>query len=393
MGDEVDRQLTQYVLDRRRFLMLSGGAAMASVLAACGLSSNSSSSASAPGSASMSLPPVGGDINLYVWEGYDVPDPSFKKWLKNQGLVEHVKYITQPEEVPTVLKGAGGDKWDMSYGDNVVLSYYKQLGLIAPMTLEQVPGLAGLMSAFQGTPWKNDDGTYNGVPWTWGFTGLTYNVSNVPEPKSWQDILDPQYKGRVSTIDGAMNNVATAAIAVGIDPDTMTTDQLNGPVKEWLLKLKGQIRALAPSIGDQISLLVSGDVDYMVCGLTFMDAEAANKGVTTKTIVPSEGAIGWADTTFITPTAPHPQNAYAFANHLLDPTANAAANSALLQGPGVQAAIPLLSADAKALYPFDNIDHYLNDTLTFNRGWPHEPQGNLATYDQVIATWEAVKGS
>jgi spermidine/putrescine-binding protein len=261
------------------------------------------------------------------------------------------------------------------------------------MTLEQVHGLAGLMSAFQGTPWKNDDGTYNGVPWTWGFTGLTYNVSNVPEPKSWQDILDPQYKGRVSTIDGAMNNVATAAIAVGIDPDTMTTDQLNGPVKDWLLKLKGQIRALAPSIGDQISLLVSGDVDYMVCGLTFMDAEAANKGVTTKTIVPSEGAIGWADTTFITPTAPHPQNAYAFANHLLDPTANAAANSALLQGPGVQAAIPLLSADAKALYPFDNIDHYLNDTLTFNRGWPHEPQGNLATYDQVIATWEAVKGS
>ena len=59
----------------------------------------------------------------------------------------------------------------MSYGDNVVLSYYNDLGLISPMTLDQVPGLAGLMTAFQGAPWKNDDGTYNGVPWTWGFTG------------------------------------------------------------------------------------------------------------------------------------------------------------------------------------------------------------------------------
>ena len=63
------------------------------------------------------------------------------------------------------------------------------------------------MPAFQVAPWKNDDGTYNGVPWTWGFSGLTYRMDNVPEPQSWQDILDPKYKGRVSTVDGAMNNV------------------------------------------------------------------------------------------------------------------------------------------------------------------------------------------
>ena len=150
MGDEVDRQLQRYLMDRRRFLVLGGGAAFAGLLAACGLSSSSSS---APGTgAPTSLPPVGGDLNLYVWEGYDVPDADFKKWLQSQNIVEHTKYITQPEEVPTVLKGPGGDKWDMSYGDNVVLSYYKDLGLIAPMTLDQVPGLAGLMTAFQTHP-------------------------------------------------------------------------------------------------------------------------------------------------------------------------------------------------------------------------------------------------
>ena len=63
-----------------------------------------------------------------------------------------------------------------------------------------------------------------------------------------------------------------------------------------------------------------------------------------------------------------------------------------LQGPGVEASIPMLSADAKALYPFDDIDNYLNNTLTFNRGWPHEPDGDRATYDQVIAAWEAGQG-
>jgi len=95
MGDEVDRQLQQYLLDRRRFLALGGGAALAGLLAACGLSSSSSST---PGTAApTSLPAVGGDLNLYVWEGYDIPDPSFKKWLDSQNITEHTKYSPSPK--------------------------------------------------------------------------------------------------------------------------------------------------------------------------------------------------------------------------------------------------------------------------------------------------------
>jgi spermidine/putrescine transport system substrate-binding protein len=359
MGAE-DRERA-YLIERRRFLRMTGGAGLAAFLAACGLSNGSSETPpSGAGATGSPLPPVGGDLNLYTWEGYDLTK-QFKSWREQNGITQNLKFITQPEQVPTVLKGAGGDKWDLSYGDNVVLTDYKDLGLILPMTVEEVPGLAGLLPAFQVDPWKNTDGTYNGAPWTWGFSGLTYRTDRVPEPKSWQDILDPKYKGRVSTVDGALNNIALASIAVGIDPDALTTAQLGGPVKDYLIQLVGQIRALASSIGDQISLLVSGDVDYMVVGLAFMDAETAAKGVSTKTVV--------------------------------DPKENAEANSAFLQGPGVAAAVPLLTAKAKAQYPYDDIDNYLSNTLTFNRGFPREPDGDRATYDQVIQTWEEVKGS
>jgi spermidine/putrescine-binding protein len=366
---------------------------MAAMLAACGLSSDSGSTPTATltGSASP-LPPVGGPLNLYTWEGYDTAG-GLAKWMKSQDITANIKYIATPEEVPTVLKGPGGEKWDIAYGDNVVLTDYRDLGLIHPMTLDEVPGLAGLMPAFQVAPWKNDDSTYNGAPWTWGFSGVTYRTDRVPEPTSWQTLLDPKYKGRVSTVDSATNNVALGALAVGIDPDTMTSAQLDGPVKDYLMALTGQIKALAPSIGDSISLLTAGDVDYMVVGLTFMDSVTAEKGISTKTVIPSEGAIGWADTAFVTATSPNPQNAFAVVNHFMDATFNAKANSELLQGPGVEASIPMLSADAKALYPFDDIENYLSNTLTFNRGWPHEPDGDRATYDQVIATWEEAKGS
>ena len=391
MHEEPDHELARYLLDRRRFLRLSGGAAMAGFLAACGLS-NGSSSTSSPGASASPLPPVGGDLNLYTWEGYDLTK-QFASWRQENNITQHLKFITQPEEVPTVLKGAGGDKWDLSYGDNVVLTDYKNLGLIRPMSATEVPGLTGLMPAFQVDPWKNADGTYNAAPWTWGFSGLTYRTDRVPAPASWHDILDPKYKGRVSTVDGALNNVALGSLAVGIDPDTLTTAQLNAEVKDYLVQLRGQIRALAPSIGDQISLLVSGDVDYMVVGLTFMDAETAAKGVSTKTVVPSEGAIGWADSAFVPPTAPDPQNALAWINHVLDPTQNAKANNSFLQGPGVAASIPMLDKAVTDLYPFDDIDNYLTNVLTFNRGFPRDPDGDRATYDQVVQLWEEVKAS
>ena len=392
MGEQARTRDLRFEMDRRRFLALTGGGAMAALLAACGLSSDSSSTTTSASGSASPLAPVGGPLNLYTWEGYDTAG-DLSKWLESQGITANIKYIATPEEVPTVLKGPGGDKWDIAYGDNVVLTDYNDLGLIHPMTLDEVPGLSGLMPAFQVAPWKNDDGTYNGAPWTWGYSGVTYRTDRVPEPTSWEVLLDPKYTGRVSTVDSATNNVALGAIAVGIDPDTMTTAQLDGPVKEYLTALTGQIKALAPSIGDSISLLVAGDVDYMVVGLTFMDSVTAKKGVSTKTVIPSEGAIGWADTAFVTATSPNPQNAFALVNHFMDPKFNAAANSELLQGPGVAASVQLLAPEAKALYPYDDIDNYLSNTLTFNRGWPHEPDGDRATYDQVIATWEEVKGS
>ena len=63
-------------LSRRRFLGLAGGAAAAGLLTACGLGNSSSSPTPNPGGASQSLAPVGGDLNLYVWQGYEEPDDS-----------------------------------------------------------------------------------------------------------------------------------------------------------------------------------------------------------------------------------------------------------------------------------------------------------------------------
>ena len=126
------------------------------------------------------------------------------------------------------------------------------------MTVDPVSGLNRLMPAFQVAPSKNRRDVQRRA-WTWGFSGWP-PVGAVPEPQSWQDILDPKYEGRVSG-RRSDDDVGIASIAVGIDPDATTAAQLQGPIKGWLLELKSRIRALAPSVGDQVALLVSGDVD------------------------------------------------------------------------------------------------------------------------------------
>ncbi len=125
MGEAQDREL-RFLMDRRRFLRVTGTAAAAAFLASCGLSGDSESSPTSgtAGSPSPSpLPPVGGPLNLYTWEGYDTAG-DLTPWLKQNDIEVNVKYIAGPEEVATVLKGPGGDQWDISYGDNVVLLDY-----------------------------------------------------------------------------------------------------------------------------------------------------------------------------------------------------------------------------------------------------------------------------
>ncbi len=197
-----------------------------------------------------------------------------------------MKYITTPEEVPTVLKGPGGDKWDIAYGDNVVLTDYADLGLISPMTVEQVPGLDGLLPALQVPPWRNDDGTYNGSPWTWGYSGVTYRTDRVPNPASWQDLLKSEFKGRVSTIDSATNNVALGAIAVGIDPDTMTTEQLNGAVKDYLISSSVKPgRSLPASVTRSRSWCPATSTTWSWASRSWTRSPR-RKGIPTKTVIP-----------------------------------------------------------------------------------------------------------
>lgn len=404
----------QGVYSRRYFLKVSAAGAVTvaagGFLAACSSAASSlAPSASSAGSPAASMPSspaspapsfvqpslgaVGGTYSMFTWAGYDGKGiPEIDAWYKQNNVQLDVKYISN-ENLVTFMKSPGSEKWDSSSVNQGDAAYIFQAGVSSPVFVSEVPALANMYDFFKnGSFFKIADGVYSCVPWTWGPLGINTRPDKVPADalKSWNGLLDPKWKGRIGTYDDALNMISTACCATGKDPAVLTSADLNGPVKDWLVKLKPQLKVLSTSIGDQINLLVSGDVDIELVGLTWFVAQAASQKATVDFRIPDEGTYGFTDCVFIPPTAPHRANAIAWANAV---TSGATAK-ALLESVNQLGTVPAVNETIKDdVFKAYNVEKTgVADAvakLKWNKSWYEA--GQYATIEEWRKVWDDVK--
>jgi spermidine/putrescine-binding protein len=394
------------VYTRRTFLKIAGLGAAATagggLLAACAGAASptpssapasvgpSASAAGASPSTAPSTAPVGGPFALFTWAGYDGKDV-IGDWYSSNKIDLDLKSISN-ENMVNFMKSPGSEKWDASSVNQGDAEFLFAQQISSPITVQEVPSLGTLLPFFRdGTFWKVSDGVYNSVPWTFGPIGINTRPEKVPADalKSWQGLLDPRWKGRIGTFDDALNMVSTGAVATGNDPGKLTSDQLNGPVKDFLVKLKPQLKVLSTSIGDQANLLISGDVDIELVGLTWFIVQAKGQNVTLDFRIPDEGSFGFVDAVFITPWAPHRANAVAYANALISGDTAVKMQESVNQlstNPDVNGKI---KAEVRKLYPED-LDTYTSKTLKWNKSW-YDASAGFATIDEWRKVWDDVK--
>ncbi len=369
------------VMGRRDFMLLAGGTAVA-----FGFSRGSSAMAAE----------VGGPLALFTWQGYDLTEP-FKQWRADHKIEQTQKYINNQFDAVSILKGPGGNEFDSSSSNQAYTQLFQRLGLMSPISAAEVPSLAKMYPFFQDSPiWRTAPGadTYNSVPWTWGAIGINYLTDKVDAPDSWDALIDPKNKGRVGTLDDAYNNVSIAAIALGFDLTKITHDQLNGPIKDWLTKLKANAKTISTNLGDQQTLLVNKEVDYMSVGLTLFVTGAKSQGANNVGfVVPKEGGFGFCDSAFITPWAPHRDNALAFCEALLGGETAAAAAINLAGGVSVPEVVSLLDETTRSLYPYDRLNDYLTKELKFAVNFTPEAGEDIVSFDEINSLWQQVKAA
>ena len=110
-----------------------------------------------------------------------------------------------------------------------------------------------------GNYWIDPDGTRTGVPTFWLALALTYDSAEFSSaPTTYDVLLDPKYKGKVTVVDAATDVFGTASVALGLDFSKMSEDDFSKLV-DWTKQLVAQTDGLATAYGDMATRLAAGD--------------------------------------------------------------------------------------------------------------------------------------
>ncbi|MGE3229989.1 MAG: ABC transporter substrate-binding protein [Hyphomicrobium sp.] len=276
-----------------------------------------------------------GKVDIVAWPGYIERGETDKNydWVtefeKKTGCTVNVKTAGTSDEMVALMNEGGFDL--------VTASGDASLRLVAGKRVQEintglVPSWGTIDKRLQQAPWHTVDGKHYGVPYQWGPNVLMYNTEVFKEPpKSWSVVFEEttlgdgkSNKGRVQAYDGAIY-IADAALylmahkpELGItDPYALNEDQYKAAL-DLLRKQKLLLQRYWHDAMVQIDdfknegVVASGSWPFQVNLLAGEKKPIAS-------VVPEEGATGWADSTMIHAEAAHPNCAYLWLEHSISP--------------------------------------------------------------------------
>ncbi len=276
-----------------------------------------------------------GVVDIVAWPGYierGATDAAFD-WVTDfearTGCQVRVKTAGTSDEMVALMNEGGFDLVTASGDASLRLISGKR---VQPINTALVPSWSKVDPRLQDARWHTVDGVHYGVPYQWGSNVLMYNTDVFKEaPTSWKVVFEEMTlpdgksnKGRVQAFDGPIY-IADAALylkahkpELGIkDPYELNEDQY----KAALDLLRGQ-RALVSRYWHDAFIQIDDFNNEGVAASSSWPFQV-NLLVADKkpiaSVVPSEGATGWADTTMMHVDAPHPNCAYMWLEHSINP--------------------------------------------------------------------------
>jgi putrescine transport system substrate-binding protein len=219
---------------------------------------------------------------------------------------------------------------------------------------------------------SSDPGNAHVVPYMWGTTAIGFNVAMVKKAlgdeaklDSWSLIFDPEIAGKlascgISMLDDELEGINAALIYLGKDANTEDPKDIEAAA-EVLKNARASIKYFHSS--QYINDLANGDIcvahGYSGDILQARDrANEAKSGAEIQYIIPVEGAIVWVDVMAIPRDAPHPKEAHAFINYLMQPEVIAEISNYVAYANANKDATPLLDEAIRndpGIYPSEKV--------------------------------------
>ena len=317
-----------------------------------------------------------GQVDIVAWAGYIERGATSKDfdWVtefeKKTSCKVNVKTAGTSDEMVALMNEGGFDLVTASGDASTRLIRGKK---VQPVNVNLIPSYKNIDPRLQKAPWHFENGQHYGVPYVWGWNVLMYNtkVFGDKPPTSWDVVFKEMTlpdgksnKGRVQAFDGPIH-IADAALylrhhnnALGIvDPYELNEAQY----KAALDLLRGQRKIVGKYWHDAFVQIDDFTNEGVVASGSwqFQSNILKSKKQPVATLVPVEGASGWADTTMLHVDAKHPNCAYLWMEHTLSPKLQGDLSAWFGAVPSVPAACKgnkLLGDDGCARQGFNDFD-------------------------------------
>jgi len=353
-----------------------------------------------------------GALSIIAWAGYierGESDPTID-WVTQfeaeTGCRVEVKVAATSDEMVTLMNQGGYDLVTASGDASLRLIYG---GVVQPVNIDLIPSYRTNVDArLQDAAWHTVNGVHYGVPYQWGPNVLMYNTEAFGDtaPNSWNVVFEEMTladgqsnRGRVQAYDGPIYVADAALYLKSARPELNITDpyELDREQFDATIDLLRQQRTLVARYWhDAIAQVDDFTNEGMVASsswpyqVNLLQAD----GQPIDSVIPVEGATGWADTTMMHVNAAHPNCAYLWLEHSIDPKVQGDVAYWFGSVPAVPAACTgneMLGDEGCTLNGFDFFDQiYFWKTPIADCG---DERGEVCVpYDEWVSSYIAVIG-
>lgn len=267
------------------------------------------------------------DVRILNWQAYIDPSEdggvgTVERFTQGTGIkVEYSEDFndnneTYAREIEPYLANGKTTNFDIMCPTNWMAARLKDLNWLEPLPTSLIPNRVNLEDRFLRDAWNF--GATHGLPWQAGITGIAYNPELAGrELKSINDLLDPEFKGRVAALTEMRDTLGLMMLALGHDPKVLDEDAANEAM-ELLAQLTSDGHFRAFTGNEYLRSLESGD--FVACVAWSGDiVQLQYTRPDIQFIIPEEGAMSWYDTMVIPKGAPNGVAAAEWMNFVYDP--------------------------------------------------------------------------
>jgi len=291
-------------------------------------------------------------LSFYNWDTY-IGETTLDDFKGASGIEVSMDLFADNDELFAKLK-EGNPGYDVIVPTNDYVERMITAEMLLPLDRSKIPNFKNVSKAFQDAAF--DPGRKYSMPYMWGTVGIGYRKSKVKGvPDSWKVLLDSdQYSGRIALLGDAQAVIGAALKYLGYSFNSSNPAEIK-EAEALLIKQKPNIKVFANDNGQD--LLLSGEVDLaMEWNGDILQVMAEDDDLSY--VVPKEGGELWQDCLAIPTGAPHPDNAHAFINYLLDAEVGASLADYIQYATPNEAAKKLMSPEYvnnPAIFPSDKV--------------------------------------